>query len=107
MLWLWCRLAAVAPIRPLILEPPYAKGAVLKRQRAKKKNKTLLVAIKAVLRGKFIAIQAFLKKRRKISNKQFNPPPKRIRRRTNKPKVDRRKGNQRSEKKSIKQRLIK
>ena len=42
-------------------------------------------AAKAVLRGKFIAIQAFLKKRRKISNLQLNPPPKLIRkRRTNK-----------------------
>ena len=42
-------------------------------------------ATKAVLRGKFIAIQAFLKKRRKISNQQLNPPPKWIRkRRTNK-----------------------
>ena len=27
---LWCRLAAVAPIRPLAWEPPYAMGAVLK-----------------------------------------------------------------------------
>ena len=33
-------------------------------------------ATKAVLRGKFIAIQAFLKKRRKISNQLLNPPPK-------------------------------
>ena len=33
-------------------------------------------ATKAVLRGKFIAIQAFPKKRRKISNWQLNPPPK-------------------------------
>ena len=42
-------------------------------------------AAKAVLRGKFIAIQAFLKKRRKISNQQLNPPPKGTRkRRTNK-----------------------
>ena len=31
---------------------------------------------KAVLRGKSIAIQAFIKKRRKISNLQLNPPPK-------------------------------
>ena len=38
-LWLWCRLAAVAPIRPLAWEPPYAGGASLKRQQLKKKNK--------------------------------------------------------------------
>ena len=30
---------------------------------------------KAVLRGKFIAIQAYLKKDRNISNKQPNPTP--------------------------------
>ena len=30
LLWLWCRLAAVAPIRPLAWEPPYALGAALK-----------------------------------------------------------------------------
>ena len=29
-LWLWCRLVAVAPIRPLTQELPYAVGAVLK-----------------------------------------------------------------------------
>jgi len=30
LLWLWCRLAAVALIRPLAWEPPYATGAALK-----------------------------------------------------------------------------
>ena len=35
LLWLWCRLAAVAPIRPLAWEPPYAAGVALK---AHKKN---------------------------------------------------------------------
>ena len=42
-LWLWCRLAAVAPIRPLAWEPPYAAGAALKRQKKKKKKKTQAV----------------------------------------------------------------
>ena len=37
-LWLWCRLAAVAPIRPLAWEPPYTADAALKRQT--KQNKT-------------------------------------------------------------------
>ena len=32
LLWLWCRLAATAQIRPLDWEPPYATGAALKRQ---------------------------------------------------------------------------
>ena len=38
LLWLWRRLAAVAPIRPLTWEPPYAGGEALKRQRQKKKE---------------------------------------------------------------------
>ena len=39
LLWLWCRLAATAPIRPPSLEPPYARGAALGK--AKKKRKKL------------------------------------------------------------------
>ena len=27
LLWLWCGPAAIAPIRPLAWEPPYAAGA--------------------------------------------------------------------------------
>ena len=33
LLWLWCRLAAIALIPPLAWEPPYALGASLKRQK--------------------------------------------------------------------------
>ena len=33
LLWLWRRPAAVAPIRLLAWEPPYAVGAALKRQK--------------------------------------------------------------------------
>ena len=33
LLWLWCRLAAVAPIRPLAWEFPYPAGEALKRER--------------------------------------------------------------------------
>ena len=36
-LWLW--LAAVAPIRPLAWQPPYAVDAALKRQKTKKKKR--------------------------------------------------------------------
>ena len=39
LLWLWCRVAATAPIRPLAWEPPHALGAALKRQKTKKKKK--------------------------------------------------------------------
>ena len=43
LLWLWSRLAATAPIRPLAWEPPYAGGAALgkkgkKTQKKKKKH---------------------------------------------------------------------
>ena len=45
LLWLWHRLVATAPIRPLAWEPPYAMGATLektKRQKDKKKKKKRL-----------------------------------------------------------------
>ena len=38
LLWLWHRLAATAPISPLIWEPPYAAGAALKKAKKKKKK---------------------------------------------------------------------
>ena len=86
MLWLWHRLAAVAPTGPPAWEPPYAAGAALEetkknglmrksRRKLKKYVETndnedtttqnLWDAAKAVIRGKFIAIQAFLKKEEK------------------------------------------
>ena len=37
LLWLWCRPAATAPIRPLVWEPPYAAGAA--QEIAKRQNK--------------------------------------------------------------------
>ena len=36
LLWLWCRPAATAPIRPLAWEPPYAEGVALKKNKRKK-----------------------------------------------------------------------
>ena len=36
LLWLWCRLAAVALIRPLAWEPPYAASAALKKKKISK-----------------------------------------------------------------------
>ena len=42
LLWLWCRPAAVALIRPLVWELPYASSIALKRIiYEKKKNKNL------------------------------------------------------------------
>ena len=36
LLWLWCRLAAAAPILPLLWELPYVAGAAQKKK--KKRN---------------------------------------------------------------------
>ena len=36
--WLWCRPAAVALIRPLAWEPPYAMGTALKWQKKKRQS---------------------------------------------------------------------
>ena len=38
LLWLWRRLAAIAPIRPLAWEFPYAAGVALKDKKQKKKK---------------------------------------------------------------------
>ena len=38
LLWLWCRPTAVAPIRPLAQEPPYAAGAALEKTEREKRN---------------------------------------------------------------------
>ena len=40
LLWLWCRPAAKALIRPLAWEPAYAVGVALKRKKKKRKKKT-------------------------------------------------------------------
>ena len=53
LLWLWCRLATTALIRPLAWEPPYATGA---NQEIAKKEKKI---IKSVLSDMSIATQAF------------------------------------------------
>ena len=38
LLWLWCRLAAAAPIQLLAWDPVYAAGVALKRQKKKRKE---------------------------------------------------------------------
>ena len=42
LLWLWCRLAATAPIRPLAWEPLQAAGAALEKTKKKKKSSICL-----------------------------------------------------------------
>ena len=38
LLWLWHRLVATAPIRPLTWEPPYVTGVALEKTKKKKKK---------------------------------------------------------------------
>ena len=38
-LWLWCRLAAAAPIRPLAWEPPHTAGVAPEKAKKKKRQK--------------------------------------------------------------------
>ena len=49
MLWLRSRLAAVASIRPLAWESPYARGVALKRQKTEKKKKHNLKVVNYTL----------------------------------------------------------
>ena len=39
LLWLWCRVAVTALIRPLAWEPPYVMGVALKKKKKKTKDK--------------------------------------------------------------------
>ena len=41
LLWLWHRPAAIAQIRPLAWEPPYAVDVALEKPKKKKKEKKL------------------------------------------------------------------
>ena len=46
LLWLWCRTAAVAPIRALAWEPPYAAGVALEKGKKTKRQKTTTTTTK-------------------------------------------------------------
>ena len=50
LLWLWHRLTAAAPIRPLAWEPPYASGAALEKAKKDKKKKKKKGEVEACLR---------------------------------------------------------
>ena len=73
LLWLWCRLSAVAQIRPLAWELPYAAGAVLKskkKKREREREKTDLHAHKACWERLWLGI----KKQNTGVVECFNPP---------------------------------
>ena len=54
LLWLWCRPAAMAPIRPLAWEPPYATGAALKRPKKKINQNKIIEGVPVVAQQKQI-----------------------------------------------------
>ena len=41
LLWLWCRLVATGPIRPLAWEPPYAAGVALEKAKRQSINQSI------------------------------------------------------------------
>ena len=43
LLLLWCRLVAIALIKPLAWEPPYAMGVTLIRQKEREKRKSVVL----------------------------------------------------------------
>ena len=57
LLWLWCRLAATAPIRPLAWEPQYATGAALKSKKEKRKKKDVACGVPVVAQWKRIQLE--------------------------------------------------
>ena len=57
LLWLWRRLAATSPFRPLAWEPPYAAGAVQEMAKRQKKKSFFL---KIVLSDSFLSSSEML-----------------------------------------------
>ena len=45
LLWLWCRLAAIAPIRPLAWEPPLAMSVAIVKDKNKQTNRKKQTAL--------------------------------------------------------------
>ena len=57
LLWLWRKLVATAPIRPLNWEPPYATEVALEKAKRQKKKNQLHEGSETVIIG---AIQAYV-----------------------------------------------
>ena len=60
LVWLWCRLAATAPIRPLAWEPPHDAGAALKNKSQEKKRKKTKCHILIMFYRKCVSLGTFL-----------------------------------------------
>ena len=46
LLWLWCRPVAMALIRPLAWEPPYALGATLEKKQTNEKTPNFILSVR-------------------------------------------------------------
>ena len=57
LLWLWSRLAATAPIRPLAWEPPYATGAALEKTGKKKRNYCFIYSMFVYIYSPFLTCE--------------------------------------------------
>ena len=60
LLWLWCKLAAVAQFRPLAWQPPYAVSVAPKRKKQTNKQLTSLLTHPPDQAAKFILIHIAL-----------------------------------------------
>ena len=58
LLWLWCRLVATVPIRPLAWEPSYADRAALEKAKRPKKKRRKSRGEKGLSRGKDLSLPA-------------------------------------------------
>ena len=58
LLWLWCRLVAVAPIWTLAWEPPYAMSKTLKKTKDRKKKRKNLIPLEIYERKCFQMIKS-------------------------------------------------
>ena len=67
LLWLWHRLVATAPVRPLAWEPPYVTGAAQEIAKRQKKTKTKTKNTKTTLK---IVIKPQEKKQEKKGRKK-------------------------------------
>ena len=68
LLWLWCRLAAVAPIRPLAWELPYATGEALKEKKKKEKTHIHTHSLIYGQKGMIVPLLGVMTMKKKLPN---------------------------------------
>ena len=61
LLWLWCRVAAVAPLCLLAWELPYAAGAAIKKKKKLKNKRSILICHPVCQRNLCVTCLAILR----------------------------------------------